>query len=47
MEIKLNGKIAASGIQRCVLIDLNKSKIVKHKDLQKLINSNPGLLSLV
>jgi acyl-CoA thioester hydrolase len=47
MEIRLNGKIAASGMQKCVLIDLNKSKIVKHKELQKVINSNPGLLSLV
>jgi len=46
MKISLNGKIAASGIQKCVLINLNKSEILKHKELQKIINSNPGLLSL-
>jgi len=39
-EIRLNGKIAASGKQKCVLLDLNNSSIIKAQKLQEIFKHN-------
>jgi len=44
-EIRLNGKIAAGGKQKCALFDLNKSKVVNGKRFQKLIGQDVGLIT--
>jgi len=36
-EIRLNGKIAASGKQKCTLFDQNKSVVLNGKRLQEII----------
>jgi acyl-CoA thioester hydrolase len=45
-EISFDEKLIASGKQKCVLFDLVKLEIVKHKKLMRIINSNPGLFEL-
>jgi acyl-CoA thioester hydrolase len=36
-EIKLDGKLSASGLQKCVLLDLKNSTIIKSRELQEII----------
>ena len=42
-EVKLNGKIAVSGIQKCALFDLCKLEIIKGQQLQEILLQNCGM----